>query len=92
AIAMSIMRSRQSRLVTTYGSARWAEAADIHSAGLDRPAGVFLGLHDGQYLRHEGPEHVLTFAPTRSGKSVGLVIPTLLSWTGSAVVHDIKKE
>ncbi|HCF3131925.1 TPA: conjugal transfer protein TraG [Pseudomonas aeruginosa] len=92
AIAMSITRSRQSRLVTTYGSARWAEAADIRSAGLDRPAGVFLGLHDGQYLRHEGPEHVLTFAPTRSGKSVGLVIPTLLSWTGSAVVHDIKKE
>ncbi|KQK61037.1 conjugal transfer protein TraG [Pseudomonas aeruginosa] len=92
AISMSIMRSRQSRLVTTYGSARWAEAADIRSAGLDRPAGVFLGLHDGQYLRHEGPEHVLTFAPTRSGKSVGLVIPTLLSWTGSAVVHDIKKE
>lgn len=92
AIAMSIRRSRQSRLVTTYGSARWAEATDIRSAGLDRPAGVFLGLHDGQYLRHEGPEHVLTFAPTRSGKSVGLVIPTLLSWTGSAVVHDIKKE
>ncbi|MGL3338166.1 conjugal transfer protein TraG [Pseudomonas aeruginosa] len=92
AIAMSIRRSRQSRLVTTYGSARWAEAADIRSAGLHRPAGVFLGLHDGQYLRHDGPEHVLTFAPTRSGKSVGLVIPTLLSWTGSAVVHDIKKE
>ncbi|MFU3879556.1 conjugal transfer protein TraG [Pseudomonas aeruginosa] len=92
AIAMSIRRSRQSRLVTTYGSARWAEAADIRSAGLSRPAGIFLGLHDGQYLRHEGPEHVLTFAPTRSGKSVGLVIPTLLSWTGSAVVHDIKKE
>src|SRR5262249_55216281 len=26
------------------------------------------------------------------GKGVGLVIPTLLSWTGSAVVHDIKGE
>ena len=32
------------------------------------------------------------FAPTRSGKGVGLVIPTLLSWTGSAVIHDIKGE
>nr|WP_294976058.1 conjugal transfer protein TraG [uncultured Pseudomonas sp.] len=92
AIAMSIMRSRQSRLVTTYGSARWAEAADIHSAGLDRPAGVFLGLHGDQYLRHEGPEHILAFAPTRSGKGVGLVIPTLLSWPDSAVIHDIKGE
>ncbi|MDG9928981.1 MULTISPECIES: conjugal transfer protein TraG [unclassified Pseudomonas] len=92
AIAMSIRRSRQSRLVTTYGSARWAEAADIHSAGLDRPAGVFLGRYDDLYLRHDGPEHVLAFAPTRSGKGVGLVIPTLLSWPASAVIHDIKGE
>ena len=36
------------------------------------------------YLRHDGPEHVLCFAPTRSGKGVGLVIPTLLTWPGSA--------
>jgi len=92
AIGMSVWRARQSRLVTTYGSARWADARDIRKAGLTRPAGVFLGLHDGQYLRHEGPEHVLTFAPTRSGKGVGLVIPTLLSWPASAVVHDIKGE
>jgi type IV secretion system protein VirD4 len=43
-------------------------------------------------LRHDGPEHVIAFAPTRSGKGVGLVVPTLLSWTGSAVIHDIKGE
>lgn len=92
AISMSVWRSRQSKLVTTYGSARWAEVADIRKAGLDKPAGVFLGLHHGQYLRHEGPEHVLTFAPTRSGKGVGLVVPTLLSWPASAVIHDIKGE
>ena len=77
AIGMSIWRSRQSKLVTTYGSARWANAEDICKAGLDQPAGVFLGQHRQQYLRHEGPEHVLTFAPTRSGKGVGLVVPTL---------------
>ena len=92
AIAMSVWRSRQARKVTTYGSARWADAADIRKAGLTQPTGVFLGLHDGQYLRHEGPEHVLTFAPTRSGKGVGLVVPTLLSWPASAVIHDIKGE
>jgi type IV secretion system protein VirD4 len=28
----------------------------------------------------------------RSGKGVGLVIPTLLTWPGSAIVHDIKGE
>ena len=44
------------------------------------------------YLRHDGPEHVLCFAPTRSGKGVGLVVPTLLTWPGSAIVHDIKGE
>ena len=92
AIAMSVWRSRQSKLVTTYGSARWADAVDVRKAGLNQPVGVFLGLYDGQYLRHEGPEHVLTFAPTRSGKGVGLVVPTLLSWPASAVVHDIKGE
>jgi len=92
AITMSIWRSRQSRLVTTYGSARWANADDIRKAGLTQPTGVFLGQHKRQYLRHEGPEHVLTFAPTRSGKGVGLVIPTLLSWPASAVIHDIKGE
>ncbi|ASI67788.1 type IV secretory system Conjugative DNA transfer [Bordetella bronchiseptica E014] len=92
AIAMSVWRSRQARQVTTYGSARWADAADIRKAGLTQPAGVFLGQHDGHYLRHEGPEHVLTFAPTRSGKGVGLVVPTLLSWPASTVIHDIKGE
>ncbi|HHH0221003.1 TPA: IncP-type conjugal transfer protein TraG [Yersinia enterocolitica] len=92
AIAMSVWRSRQARKVTTYGSARWADAADIRKAGLTQPAGVFLGQYDGHYLRHDGPEHVLTFAPTRSGKGVGLVVPTLLSWPASAVIHDIKGE
>jgi len=92
AVAMSVWRARQSKLVTTYGSARWALPAEIRSSGLTGPAGVFLGRKDGDYLRHEGPEHVMAFAPTRSGKGVGLVVPTLLSWPGSAVIHDIKGE
>lgn len=44
------------------------------------------------YLRHDGPEHVLTYAPTRSGKGVGLVVPTLLSWPHSAIITDLKGE
>ena len=43
-------------------------------------------------IRHDGPEHALVFAATRSGKGVGVVIPTLLSWPHSTIVHDIKKE
>ncbi len=92
AIGMAIWRARQARRVTTYGSARWADADEVRKAGLTQPAGVFLGQLDDHYLRHEGPEHVLTFAPTRSGKGVGLVVPTLLSWPASAVIHDIKGE
>ncbi|MET3515007.1 type IV secretion system protein VirD4 [Pseudacidovorax sp. 1753] len=95
AIGMAVWHSRVSRRVTTYGSARWAERTEIDKAGLTSPAGVFLGrlpAREGAYLRHEGPEHVMAFAPTRSGKGVGLVVPTLLSWPGSAVVHDIKGE
>jgi type IV secretion system protein VirD4 len=46
----------------------------------------------GTLLRHDGPEHVMCFAPTRSGKGVGLVVPTLLSWPASVLVYDIKKE
>jgi type IV secretion system protein VirD4 len=46
----------------------------------------------GRLIRHNGPEHVFCFAPTRSGKGVGLVIPTLLTWPHSILVYDIKKE
>src|SRR5580692_10988157 len=92
AVAMSVWRAREVKKVTTYGSARWAEAREIRKAGLLHPDGVLLGRWGGAYLRHHGPEHVLCFAPTRSGKGVGLVVPTLLTWPGSAIVHDIKGE
>ncbi|MER8562247.1 conjugal transfer protein TraG [Mesorhizobium sp. M0578] len=92
AIAGSLWRARQRGLVTTYGSSRWAATREIEKAGLFQPAGVLLGELKDRYLRHDGPEHVMAFAPTRSGKGVGLVVPTLLSWTGSAVIHDIKGE
>ncbi|WP_447753375.1 conjugal transfer protein TraG [Sphingopyxis fribergensis] len=92
AIGGSLWRARQSRHVTTYGSARWGTAGELDAAGLFGGKGVFLGRVGGRYLRHNGPEHVMAFAPTRSGKGVGLVVPTLLSWTGSTVVHDIKGE
>jgi type IV secretion system protein VirD4 len=92
AIAMSVWRGRERSNATTYGSARWAKRREIRRAGLLADKGVVLGQFERSYLRHDGPEHVLCFAPTRSGKGVGLVIPTLLTWPGSAIVHDIKGE
>jgi type IV secretion system protein VirD4 len=92
AIGMSVWRARESKNVQTYGSARWAERGEVEAAGLLGAEGVVLGRYDSHYLRHDGPEHVLCFAPTRSGKGVGLVVPSLLTWPGSAIVHDIKGE
>lgn len=92
AIAMSVWRAREQRNSATYGSARWATRSEIAAAGLLEGRGVVIGQHANLYLRHDGPEHVLCFAPTRSGKGVGLVVPTLLTWPHSAVVHDIKGE
>jgi type IV secretion system protein VirD4 len=92
AILMSVWRAREAKNVQTYGSARWARPDEVKGAGLLGPDGVVLGKLDRAYLRHDGPEHVLCFAPTRSGKGVGLVVPSLLTWPGSAIVHDIKGE
>src|SRR5450432_1396181 len=82
-----------------HGSARWATKAELAETGLLRNRhGVYVGgwrdpeNHRLEYLRHNGAEHVLAFAPTRSGKGVSLVIPTLLAWEESAVIYDIKGE
>lgn len=61
-------------------------ATGVYVGGWQDKAGKFY------YLRHSGPEHVLTYAPTRSGKGVGLVVPTLLSWASSCVITDLKGE
>jgi type IV secretion system protein VirD4 len=92
AIGMSVWRAREAKNIETYGSARWATRQEVERAGLLGHDGVVLGRLGGTYLRHDGPEHVLCFAPTRSGKGVGLVVPSLLTWPGSAIVHDIKGE
>ena len=74
---------------------KWYEA--IRRGQPAASSGVYVGAwldKDGtlRYLRHDGPEHVLTYAPTRSGKGLGLVLPTLLSWPASAVITDLKGE
>jgi type IV secretion system protein VirD4 len=99
--ALNIRRTRTLSQNTEdiHGSARWATPDDVRATGLlDNPQGVYIGgwyedtLRRLHYLRHNGPEHILVFAPTRSGKGVGLVIPTLLAWSESCVVYDIKGE
>ena len=77
---------------TWYGDARWASPAEIGRARLRQPHGLLLGKKNGVHLMNDEPLHTLVAAPTRSGKGVGIVIPNLLTWNGSVVVLDIKKE
>ena len=92
AVIGSVLRGRSAKALNTFGSSRWADDKQLSKAGLLGEKGVFLGRTKRDYIRHDGPEHIMAIAPTRSGKGVGLVIPTLLSWTDSAVIHDIKGE
>ena len=81
-----------------HGSSRWARPDELAALDLlQKPKearGVVIGREpDGSRLiTHQGKEHVFVFAPTRSGKGVGLVIPSLLTWRGSVFVLDIKGE
>lgn len=79
-----------------HGSASFATIADVRKSHLLDDSGIVLGFFDNKgkklLMRHDGPEHVLVIAPTRSGKGVGVVIPTLLTWPHSVVIYDLKKE
>ena len=89
---------KQKGNATLHGSAHWATKAEIEALSYFSGKGVYVGgwwdkkARQQRYLRHNGPEHILCFAPTRSGKGVGLILPTLLSWPGSSIVLDIKGE
>jgi type IV secretion system protein VirD4 len=54
--------------------------------------GVILGSWNRQLLRHDGEEHVLVVAPTSTGKSVGISLPTGLTWRHSYIALDLKGE
>ena len=75
-----------------YGKTRFANIAEIKKADLKEKKGILCGKYKSTYLYFGGTEHVIVYAPTRSGKGVGIVIPNLLTWQDSVVVLDIKKE
>jgi type IV secretion system protein VirD4 len=75
-----------------HGAARFATPREIDAAGLRAKDGLLLAQANGRLLTFGGTEHVIVYAPTRSGKGVGVVIPNLLSWSDSVVVLDMKKE
>lgn len=77
---------------SVHGNAAWATEAQIKKMGLRAKHGALLGKYKGEFLIADGFQHILLFAPTGSGKGVGFVIPNLLFWRDSVIVHDIKLE
>jgi type IV secretion system protein VirD4 len=75
-----------------HGDAKWATNSDVKKMGLRSKSGVLLGNFNKKLLVADGYQHILLFAPTGSGKGVGFVIPNLLFWKDSVIVHDIKLE
>ena len=75
-----------------HGAAHWARESELRRAGLRSGSGIILGQLGDQLIRFGGAEHVLLYAPTRTGKGVGVVIPNLLSWPDSVIVLDVKRE
>ena len=75
-----------------HGAARFANERELRRHGFRSASGIVVGRKRGKFLTFGGPEHVIVEAPTRSGKGVGIVIPNLLTWEGSVVVLDVKRE
>lgn len=84
-----------------FGTARWARFHDMHGAGYIKRyrkiSGPIFGKTSGprgfgEYLTNGEQPHSLVVAPTRAGKGVGVVIPTLLTFNGSVLALDVKGE
>ncbi|TPW04140.1 MAG: type IV secretion system protein VirD4, partial [Alphaproteobacteria bacterium] len=75
-----------------HGNGRWGGWFDLRRMGLAGARGLILGEAFGGFVRDGGASHVVVVAPTGAGKTSGVVIPNLLSWTGSAVTLDPKRE
>lgn len=77
---------------TAFGTAEWADKAELRRIGLTGGQGLIVGRQGRRLLRLATDRHLLTLAPTRSGKGVSSIIPNLLTYPGSVFVVDVKGE
>jgi len=96
--AWSLGRLR--RVGDLHGSSHWASVREVKAAGLlvrgrrgePGEGGIVVGRLSGRQLVDRKDRHALVYAPSGTGKSSCLVIPTLLRWTGSLLAFDVKGE
>jgi len=75
-----------------HGDARFATLREVGRAGLLGEAGIILGRWGRRYLVLGRQLCAIVIAPPRSGKGAGLVQPNALTWRGSLVVNDVRRE
>lgn len=76
----------------SHGSARWASLWSIWLGNMWGGDGIVLGRKAGRLLRLNRDGYALVVAKSRSGKGVGLIVPSILDARGSVIVTDIKAE
>ena len=78
----------------THGTARFATDRETAALSGKTGEGLLIGRHfkTGKLLRYDGPSHLLTMAPTRTGKGVGTIVPNLLTANRSVICIDPKGE
>jgi type IV secretion system protein VirD4 len=94
-VALAVFRPQH------HGTARWARLGELRQRGYIRRykniSGPIFGKTTGprwfgEYLTNGEQPHSLVVAPTRAGKGVGVVIPSLLTFNGSVLALDVKGE
>lgn len=95
-----LRRHQRAPALDVMGSAAWATpkaiADELGAAAVAAdPGALLIGRGHGQpgpLLRYAGPAHLLTIAPTRSGKGVGTILPNLLIADRAVICVDPKGE
>lgn len=90
---IKIYKRERYKKYQSFGKARFSDIDEVIKAGL-QGAGIVFGKIGKKLItkpsKVEG--HTLIVGGTGTGKSRGIVIPSLLKWEGSALVMDIKGE
>ena len=96
----------RTELPMIFGTARWATRDDLKTNNMlvqapngpnleeTQHAGLFLGQEPetSEAIIYDGDMHVLTIAPTRTGKDQSAILPNLVRSQGSMIVIDPKGE
>lgn len=98
-LLLSIGAYLKKQKLTSHGTAKWITTKELkkspyfHKGKEPYPDGVILGRDTkGNTIIDNEKTHISVVAPTRSGKGVGIIIPSLLNWRGSTLTFDLKGE